>query len=106
MGFSLEKRRFFVAALGEERVEELERQLFGLAKVLEERGVGFKDAIAHIEKKLSAEIEKGTSPARQLVNDLLAKRPAESPASKTLRDSRRPGADYAADVLDGRVVQG
>ncbi len=71
MGFDPVKRQFFVEALGEERVEELERRLFGLAKDLERRGVGFKGVIEHIEGKLEVEIAKSRDPTRKYVEDLM-----------------------------------
>lgn len=42
MGFSPEKRAFFVAAMGEERVKAMEARLFHLSKELEAHGVAFK----------------------------------------------------------------
>ena len=71
MGFDPVKRAFFVEALGEERVEELERRLFGLGKDLERRGVGFKGVIEHIEGRLDAEIAKSRDPTRKYVADLM-----------------------------------
>lgn len=71
MGFNPEKRRFFVRALGEERVEELERQLFGLGKDLERRSVGFKGVVEHIEGRLEREIAKSRDPASKYIADLI-----------------------------------
>lgn len=45
MGFSDEKRAFFVEALGEERVATLEDKLPALSKELEKEGVNFKDLV-------------------------------------------------------------
>lgn len=150
--FSPEKRAFFVEALGEGRVRELEERLPALGKELEVMGVAFKDliydvlnfgdaeavrlfdvflgiagnvihahdlttpeklallkqAVGDLASRIAGAGGKTTAdPARRYVDDLLAaKRPAESKASKALRESGRPGADYAADVLEGRVVRG
>jgi len=43
MGLSKEKRPFFVSAIGEERVCELEKMLPQFSKGLEEAGIGWKD---------------------------------------------------------------
>ncbi len=45
MGFTAEKREFFVDILGEERVANLETALPALGKELEKRGVNFKDLV-------------------------------------------------------------
>ena len=45
MGFTAEKREFFVDILGEERVSNLETALPALGKELEKRGVNFKDLV-------------------------------------------------------------
>ena len=45
MGFSADKRKFFVGILGEERVVDLETKLPALGKELESRGVNFKEML-------------------------------------------------------------
>ena len=147
-GFAPEKRAFFVEALGEERVRELEEKLFGLSKDLEAKGVRFKEVIEHVENRLMIEVkkvtspeakakagasiqgrigtleghlaeisatltqlrvelDKGVSPARLFINDLLARElPAETKATKELRASGQPAAKIVADLLDGKIVHG
>lgn len=70
------------------------------------------DRLRHAKGDLIWRVERAGSlkeilnPARRLVLDLMTKRPAESKAAKALRETGQPGADYAADVLEGRVVRG
>ena len=149
MGFALDKRRFFVEVLGEERVRQMEKHLPALAKELEVLGVAFKDliydvvsfgdeeavrlfevflgiagnivhhtpenttpeklallkqAVGDLASRIGGAGGKTTDPAQKYITDLAANRPAESQASKALRETGRPGADYAADLLDGKVI--
>ena len=58
MGFSKDKREFFVGILGEERVVDLETKLPALGKELESRGVNFKDLV----DSLMPDTEKESEP--------------------------------------------
>ncbi len=58
MGFSEEKRGFFVEALGEERVAALEERLPALAKELEREGVSFKAMLDDLLPESVKEEEK------------------------------------------------
>lgn len=72
MGFSDDKRKFFVEALGEERVVALETKLPALEKELEGEGVNFKDLVDDLfpdpaEKKTEeGEGEGSESPADEI----------------------------------------
>ena len=58
MGFSKDKREFFVGILGEERVVDLETKLPALGKELESRGVNFKDLVDSLIPDAEAEGEE------------------------------------------------
>lgn len=153
-GFSPEKRAFFVAAMGEERVKAMEARLFHLSKELEAHGVAFKmdmlvdDVVAFADAEaarlfgvftgiayniihspelgtpeklsllkqavtdLATRISGGggktktgpANPASRYVSDLTPQRPRQTKASKALRATGAPGAMYAADIMDGRVI--
>ncbi len=154
MGFSPEKRAFFVETLGEERVRWMEEHLPALGKELEEHGVKFKQLVEDVVSFADAEAarlfgvftgiayniihspelstaEKLTklrlavtdlatriagaggktktgpvSPAAKYITDLETRGYPETKATKTLRESGRVGSAQAADILDGRVIQG
>ncbi len=57
MGFSKDKREFFVEALGEERVAALETRLPALEKELEGEDVNFKEMIDDLLKPVEAKAE-------------------------------------------------
>lgn len=68
-----------------------------------------RQAVADLATRISggggkAKTAKRFNPAAKYVSDLGPQRPAETKAAKELRATGAPGAVYAADIMDGRVI--
>lgn len=77
MGFSPEKRKFFVQALGEERVATLETRLPALGEELKVEGVNFKDLVEDLMPEVEAE---GTPVVETEAEAEAEAKPAEAPS--------------------------
>lgn len=83
MGFSEEKRDFFVGILGEDQVASLEEKLPALAKELEGKGINFKDlAESLLETKAEEEAateEEGTPVVEEAEVEVVVETEEETP---------------------------
>ena len=129
MGFTREKRKWLVEALGEDRVREIEGQLPLLSQTLKQAGVRYKDlggATTFAEVDTLREQAKLTSmfadiagniinaPSaapekarllKQLADDLSARltgagQPAAAGKAVGFKQRERPGSVYADDLLN------
>lgn len=99
MGFSEEKRKFFVEALGEERVAVLEEKLPALAKELEEEGVNFKEIMAELLPDTPASEDKGSEEKPK------EKKDEEPPADAPPADAAPLSIEDRVGTMEGQLSQ-